>query len=168
MILKGVSSNLGNNNKTSAKKKTRFKTNHHGISDTVDSEEEGDTGDNGNTADDSNEDTQEAPSDNDAIQVNETKSSRNNAHPGDVRRVLGQKNKPKNGGKMSVNNVQWKASNVEGYGSDEDGAYSELGQWGAPNSSKHADELQHGNHPYSDWNSDSYWKDNQFFQTGDW
>ena len=168
-ILQGISSNIGANN-SSGKKRTKFKANKHEISATDDSEDDEDEPSTIGTGEDA-QDTEEEEGNR---QVNEAKSSgsgnsKSNAHPGDVRRVLGQKGKDgKTAKKGKSFNAMWHIPSGHGEDSDNEGEYSELGQWGAPVIDDDYGELRHGNHPHGDWNPDDYWKNNQFFPTGDW
>ena len=150
-ILRGISSNIGGN-QSNSKKKSRFKANNHEISEPDDAK--------GN---DNQEQSEEEQDDTDTRQANEAHMAKGKAHPADVRRVLGKKDgdKKKPSGERKNFNVQWASPSFIQDDSEED--YNELSQWGAGHHTEDYGELSHGDHPYSDWNSDDYWKDNQFF-----
>ena len=168
-ILQGIASN--NENRSGAlKKKTRFKANNHEMSGTNDSEDGESDGDQ-SVGTDSGEPTEEHR------QVNEAKASerttaQSNAHPGDIRRVLGKKkpyDKKADGKKDSKGNgfSVSMALRSHDYDSEEE-EFDELGKWGADkyhrDQTRDQDELRHGDHPYSDWNADEeYWNDSEYF-----
>ena len=166
-IIQGISSNLGNQ-KNSVKSRTRFKANNHEITDSQETNE-GEAVD----SNDGNNESESSQEESDTRQANEAKSSggskpSSNAHPGDIRRVLGKRGNGKPKETLSIHCAQWQEPIHEYNDSGEDEGYAELGQWGVPEQQTNYGELQHGNHPYSDWNPDEYWKDNQFFHQGDW